>query len=107
MIVNNIFENLSDLDLSDEYIEKIFEGENVYVERIVSKAHCTKPGEWLKQELNEWVIVLSGRAVLSFEGEPDVKLKSGDYIFIPAHKLHRVKETSSEPNCVWLTFFFK
>ena len=49
MIVNNIFENLSDLDLSDEYIEKIFEGENVYVERIVSKAHCTKPGEWLKQ----------------------------------------------------------
>lgn len=107
MIKGNLFEGIDSLNLKDEFIEKIFEYEDKFVERIVSKAHSTPSGEWLEQELNEWVMLLQGEAILKFDETGEVKLTKGDYVFIPALCKHRVEWTSSEPVCIWLAFFFK
>ena len=106
MTKGNLFDGINSLDLKDEFSEKIFEFGDKYVERIISKAHCTPNGEWLEQELNEWVILIQGEAMLKFKDEEDLKLQKGDYVFIPKGKLHKVDYTSEEPVCIWLTFFF-
>ena len=39
--------------------------------RIVSTGQATPEGEWLDQDDNEWALVLSGSAVISFAGDAD------------------------------------
>lgn len=51
------------------------------------------------QEHDEWVVILSGAAVLEIDGEP-VSLASGDWAFLPAGVPHRLVET--EPGTNWL-----
>ena len=106
MTKGNLFDGINSLDLKEEFVEKIFEFEDKYIERIISKAHRTPAAEWLDQKLNEWVILLQGEAVLKFKDEEEFKLQKGDYVFIPKGILHRVDYTSEEPVCIWLTFFF-
>lgn len=103
----NLFEGIDSLTLDKEFVEKIFQHQDNYVERIVSKTHATPDGVWLDQELNEWVILLKGEAKLKFDESGDMKLSKGDYVFIPAHCKHRVEWTSDEPECIWLAFFFR
>jgi cupin 2 domain-containing protein len=78
------------------------------LERIVSWGQATPSGEWYDQDTNEWVILLHGRAVLLFEGEPGrVALKPGDYVHIPARQRHRVEWTDPEKKTVWLALHYK
>ena len=51
------------------------------------------------QAHDEWVLVLSGRAVVEVEGKPKV-LVSGSWMFIPAGVHHRLVET--EAGTSWL-----
>lgn len=74
------------------------------VERIVSQGHRSPDGFWYDQSEDEWVLVLSGSAVLEVEGTERF-LSSGDSLLLPAHQKHRVLETSAEPPCVWLCIF--
>lgn len=100
--VNNIFTGIPE-QLPQELIEEIASGEQVRIERIVSKGHASDPGFWYDQESDEWVILLQGAARLRFaDCEKPVSLKSGDYIFIPAHSRHRVEWTHPDQQTIWL-----
>jgi cupin 2 domain-containing protein len=78
------------------------------LERIVSRGHATAPGEWYDQDGDEWVILLQGQASLRFANEDAVRiLAHGDYVWIPAHRRHRVEWTSRDPPAVWLALHFK
>ncbi len=97
----NIF-NLPTELLPQEYFEPLVSGKNVLIERIISTGQTTPVGEWYDQERDEWVILLQGEASISYNDGSITQLKSGDYIFISAHKKHRVEYTSSEPPCIWI-----
>lgn len=97
----NIFDLPSSLP-KEELFESIVSTDQILIERIISTGQSTPSGEWYDQDKDEWVILLQGEAILSYEDGSQVKLTAGDYIFIPAHQKHRVEYTSSEPNCIWL-----
>lgn len=97
----NIF-NLPESLPDKELFETLLSGENVKIERIISTGQTTPSGEWYDQETDEWVILLQGEAELSYADGSRIKLRAGDYIFIPAHQKHRVEYTSSSPSCIWL-----
>jgi len=52
------------------------------------------------------VIVLQGEAVLLFDDEISVRLKTGDFINIAAHKKHRVEWTSPDVETIWLAVHY-
>ena len=80
----NIFEAISD-NLKDEIVEPLISSERVKIERIVSKGHKSPESGWYDQEEDEWVMVLKGEAILSFEDQTSVYLREGDFINIPSH----------------------
>lgn len=101
MKADNLFE-LPDLQgLDQELFQDIIRTPGILIERIVSTGQVTPPGEWYDQERDEWVLLLSGNATLSFSNHA-VDLKAGDYLLIPAHCKHRVDKTSDDPPCIWL-----
>ena len=65
---SNIFSQIPS-DLKDEFFEDIVSKDGVNVQRIVSKGHKTTEFDWFDQDTNEWVILLQGEAVLSFENK--------------------------------------
>ena len=100
--LKNIFKDLPEKRLDKEIFETLLQNNNVKLERIISTGQTTPKGEWYDQERDEWVILLQGHATLVFENEREINLKPGDYVFIKAHKKHRVSLTSSDEVCVWL-----
>lgn len=82
------------------------EGEGVKIERIVSDGHASPEGFWYDQEQYEWVLLVSGSAVLAFEDKA-VALKPGDHLLIPAHQRHRVEATSQTEKTIWLAVFYE
>ncbi len=106
MEFQNIFKPVPEV-LKEELIEKIAAGENVRIERIVSRGHSSPEGFYYDQEENEWVILLKGEAKLTFENtEEPLHLKPGDYVNIPSHKRHRVEWTPPDADTVWLAVFY-
>jgi len=103
--MNNIFAALPE-NLTEEVFEKLIDSDNITIERIVSRGHTSPETGWYDQESNEWVMVLKGEAKLVFEKEPELHLKEGDYINIPAHTRHRVSWTPPERETVWLTVHY-
>jgi cupin 2 domain-containing protein len=99
--MNNIFANNIPDELPDELFTTLVQQDNVWIERIVSQGHSTPVGQWYDQEHDEWVLVLQGQAVLAYE-QTEQTLKTGDYVFIPAHTKHRVEWTDPKQNTVWL-----
>ena len=102
---SNIFNNIPK-NLKDELFEDIIKTENLKIERIVSYGHTSPKDGWYEQENNEWVIVLKGEAVLSFEGSKDVKLNAGDYLNIAAFVKHKVSWTLPNAETIWLTIHY-
>lgn len=102
--MNNLFEEIPE-NLSVELTEILTESSLVRIERIVSDGHASPDDFWYDQEQNEWVLLVSGSAVLEFE-ERRVKLQPGDHILIPAHQKHRVASTSTSEKTIWLAIFF-
>lgn len=91
---------------ADETIETLLKGDGVRLERIVSYGHASPAGFWYDQHEAEWVMVVSGQARLTIEGEAeDRELGSGDSLFLPAHCRHRVAWTKSGAPTVWLAIF--
>jgi cupin 2 domain-containing protein len=99
--VTNIFE-LPDRLPPEELFEVLLAKNNIKIERIVSVGHTTPLQEWYDQVTDEWVILLQGEAELLYADNARIKLKSGDYLLIPARLKHKVIYTSSEPPCIWL-----
>ena len=103
---SNLFADLPQ-HLPNELFTTLLEAASVRIERIVSHGHASPPDFWYDQDQHEWVLVLKGTARLRFEGdEQPVKLKTGDFINIPAHKKHRVEWTTPEEPTIWLAVHY-
>jgi cupin 2 domain-containing protein len=90
-----------------ELFTTLVDAANVRIERIISKGHASPEGFWYDQKQNEWVVVLSGSARLSFADQPEpIELQRGDFINIPAHKRHRVAWTTPDEPTIWLAIFY-
>ncbi|MEA1956120.1 MAG: cupin domain-containing protein [Campylobacterota bacterium] len=100
----NIFENIPN-EIKSELLENIVSTDAIKIERIVSDGHTSPSFGWYDQDENEWVIVLEGEAILSFE-DKDIRLKAGDYINIPAHTKHKVSWTAPNQKTIWLAVFY-
>ena len=106
-LVGNIYDINGDPAGEHEVFEILFQFRDVKVERIVTHKPYEKPGEWYNQEKDEWVLLLQGEAVIEFEDKKKLQLIKGDYIFIPAHKIHRVRSSGTKEKCVWLAIHGK
>lgn len=104
--ISNIFEFLSD-DISNELFENIVTGQNIKIERIISKGHSSPQSGWYDQSENEWVIVLKGQAKIEFEKQAPVHLLAGSYLNIPAHTKHKVAWTDPDIETIWLAVHYK
>lgn len=100
----NIFD-LPALISTEEIFEPLLSAKNVTIERIISTGQTTPIGQWYDQDQDEWVILLQGEAELSYQDGSSIKLKAGDYVFIEAHRQHRVEYTTKSPPCIWLAVF--
>ncbi len=91
-----------------ERIDILRQTPGVRVERIVSWGQCSPPGFWYDQDEDEWVALLSGSARLLLE-DPDeaVALAPGDWLWIAAHRRHRVEWTAPDVASVWLAVFIE
>ena len=101
----NIFENIPK-KIDEEIFEKIISNKSVNIQRIISKGHTSPQSGWYNQEDNEWVIVLKGRAIISFESKKDVTLKEGDYLCIEAGTKHKVSWTTPDEETIWLAVHY-
>lgn len=105
---------LSDLPSATdaEIFTTLLQRPGIRIERIVSGGDTASPGDWYDQPDDEWVMVLSGHAVLGFaDGAEDASetlcpMEAGDCVLIPAHLRHRVFETARGEPTVWLAVHF-
>jgi cupin 2 domain-containing protein len=105
--VKNIFSDIPSRS-ADELFEPLLNDDQLLLQRIVSQGHATASGQWYDQAFDEWVLILQGSAKILFKDKAKlVNLNCGDYLFIPAHSLHRVEWT--DPDCVtiWLALHIK
>jgi len=103
--MNNIFSWLPE-NTDEEVFEDIVKGKHVRIERIVSHGHSSPRTGWYDQTENEWVMVLSGSGLLSFENGDEVLLEKGDHLNIPAHAKHRVAWTAPDEPTIWIGVFY-
>src|SRR4029078_8964068 len=87
--------------LPEELVTILLDSPGVRIERIVSQGHTSADDFWYDQRQAEWVVVLKGKARLSFEDDV-IEMKPGDFVTIPAHKKHRVEWTTPDEPTVWL-----
>ncbi|QOG11584.1 cupin domain-containing protein [Arcobacter sp. FWKO B] len=104
-MLKNLFESLPSISSKDEDFITLLENKSIKIERIVSSGQSSEDDFWYEQTQNEWVIVLEGDAILSFE-DGDLIMKKGDFINIPAYKKHRVKSTKKNSHTIWLAIFY-
>ena len=103
--MGNIFERLPAM-LDEEMFETLLNSDGVKIERIISRGHVTPDGEWYDQPQNEWVLILQGAAILTFDDKPAVRLEVGDYLNIPSHQKHRLDWTDSTQETIWLAVHY-
>jgi len=101
----NLFEEIPE-NASEELFTRLFSGEGVRIERIVSFGQVSPEGFWYDQPENEWILLLQGSATLVFQEKPSVDLKPGDYLQLPAGCRHRVEKTDQNSRTVWLAVFY-
>lgn len=101
MIVNNLYTDIPE-QLPDELFQTLWRNQNLRVERIVSKGHCSEPGQWYNQDWDEWVVLLRGGAKLEFADGQWLELQPGDYLLLEARQKHRVVCTDPDTETIWL-----
>ena len=97
------------VDLTNEFLEVLTEGEGrIRVERIVSRQHASPPDFWYDQDSTEWILLMSGSAILQFaERDKTTKMIPGDWMEIAPHEKHRVERTSESEDTVWLAIHWE
>ena len=85
-----------------EDFKSLFKSENIDIVRIVSSEKLED--KLYIQDIDEFVILLEGEALLEVEGK-EVILKKGDTLFIPAKMPHRVLRTKK--GTLWLAIYMK
>ena len=98
----NLFAGV-DANAADERFDALLTRPNLRIERIVSTGQASAPGHWYDQPQTEWVVLLSGSAVLRFEDEVEPRiLRPGDWMTIAPHRRHRVEATEARTPSLWL-----
>lgn len=105
MTPKNVYASIS-AHLEAEYFDVLLENRDVKIERIVSKGYRSPETGWYDQDKNEWVLLLKGRATLTFDDDKTVHLNEGDYLHIPAHQKHKVSWTDPEQETYWLAVHY-
>ena len=82
----------------EETIETLLSKSNITINHIIS--NNIQNGQWYDQDEDEWLVLITGEAVLNF-GDEEVTLHKGDTFFIQRHRRHYVKKTSED--ALWLT----
>ncbi|HET6308302.1 MAG TPA: cupin domain-containing protein [Rhodopila sp.] len=103
--MTNLFENLPRQVLEEEFKE-LLSRPGVRIERIVSHGQFTPVEAPYNQDHDEWVLLLRGSAILWIDGEGEREMGPGDYLLIPARRVHRVTKTASNEATVWLAIHF-
>lgn len=104
----NLFAVLPVVRTENEIFDQLVTLPGVKIERIVSTGQITPEDDWYDQEDDEWVVLLAGAARLQIAGEAqERKLDVGDWLFLPAHRRHRVTWTQEKPPTVWLAVHVK
>lgn len=93
--------------LAGEVFDTLAQGSDLRVERILSRGQSSPASGWYDQELDEWVVVLRGAAVIAYSDGRQVCLGEGDYLHIPAHCRHRVQWTDPDRTTVWLAVHYR
>jgi cupin 2 domain-containing protein len=89
--------------LDREQITTLISAPDLRIERIVSRGQSSPPGFWYDQAQSEWIIVLAGSAMVTFDGDSAaIRMGPGDHVHIPAHRRHRVEWTDPAQATVWL-----
>jgi len=101
----NLFDAIPE-QLSEELFTNLFSRDSLRIQRIVSRGHATPASGWYDQSENEWVLVLSGEAIIALENAGEVHLKPGSYLNIPAHTRHKVLWTTPNADTVWLAVHY-
>lgn len=102
----NLFDDVPEA-LPEELTQILLQGPCARIERIVSRGHVSPEGFWYDQEEHEWVLLLQGNARLQFtEGLPEIEMRRGDHLIIPARRRHRVAWTDPMRDTIWLAVFF-
>ncbi|WP_245211049.1 cupin domain-containing protein [Ralstonia pseudosolanacearum] len=83
-------------------------GLSLNVERIVSIGHASPEGFGYDDSRAEWVVLLSGAAVLEFRDDSTLlDMRPGDYVLIEPHCRHRVAWTHTKEQTVWLAIYYE
>jgi cupin 2 domain-containing protein len=104
--LGNLFEFIPG-ETGEEQFNVLALGDNIRIERIISKGHSSPASGWYDQEENEWVVVLKGEANIAFETGDEVHLTAGCHITIPAHTRHKVTWTTPDTETIWLAVHYK
>lgn len=103
----NLFSHTACTAATPEFFETLLERPGLRIERIVSHGQASPPGFWFDQGQAEFVVLLSGQAILRFEDETDPRqLKAGDWLYIAPRRRHRVEWTAESVNTRWLAIHF-
>lgn len=100
--VSNLFTGISMPESGEELFETLAGATDLKIERIVSQGQVTPKDFWYDQHQDEWVVLLTGNAVIEFADGDTHALNPGDYLVIKAHEKHRVTFTTVSPACIWL-----
>lgn len=101
--IGNLFAAVPAAPADAEHVETLWQTAAVRVERIVSWGHATPAGEWLDQDTDEWVVLLTGAARLRIDGRADLlDMTPGDWVLLRARLRHRVEWTDPAGPTVWL-----
>jgi len=100
---DNLFANLPPAGSADEQFTELLNEPGLIVQRIVSTGQCSPPDFWYEQVEAEWVLLISGEALLRFEDEAEARrLKPGTFIDIAPGRRHRVEWTTPDAPTIWL-----
>ncbi|HYF08184.1 MAG TPA: cupin domain-containing protein [Acetobacteraceae bacterium] len=86
----------------EETITELIASRGARVERIVSRGASSPPDFWYDQDMDEFVLVIEGEAVLGFADGTEQRLRAGDWAILPAHCRHRVAWTDPARETLWL-----
>jgi cupin 2 domain-containing protein len=102
-MAGNILAGLPRQPETAERIEALLLRPGLRIERIVSSGQSSPPGFWYEQAEFEWVLLVSGEALLRFEDEAAARrLHPGDWLAIAPRRRHRVDWTAADVATVWL-----
>lgn len=102
-MLDNLFANLPPAGTADEQFTSLLNEPGLIVQRIVSTGQCSPPGFWYEQAEAEWVLLISGEALLRFEDENNARrLMPGAFIDIAPGRRHRVEWTTPDAPTIWL-----